>query len=122
MIQIEPIIAGASGMAASVVASVPVDHSSLDAIGRWPLTVVLGAVCCFCVYLNYRQGVMFQAGAVRQAEQHRIAAEKLAKSNTDSVQQLIKSQSASVERLAASSTKMSELLMQRPCLRERNAG
>ena len=50
------IFAGLSGLLASTVASVPVDPQSLEAVGKWPLTVVLGGVCCFCVYLMYRQG------------------------------------------------------------------
>ena len=50
------VFAGLSGLLASTVASVPVDPQSLEAVGKWPLTVVLGGVCCFCVYLMYRQG------------------------------------------------------------------
>ena len=45
-----------SAMLASTVAAVPVDPQSIEAVGKWPLTVVLGGVCCFCVYLMYRQG------------------------------------------------------------------
>lgn len=47
---------GLSAMLASTVAAVPVDPQSLEAVGKWPLTVVLGGVCCFCIYLMYRQG------------------------------------------------------------------
>ena len=50
-------ISGAlSALLASTVAAVPVDPQSIEAVGKWPLTVVLGGVCCFCVYLMYRQG------------------------------------------------------------------
>ena len=50
------IFGGISALLASTVAAVPVDPQSIEAVGKWPLTVVLGGVCCFCVYLMYRQG------------------------------------------------------------------
>ena len=50
------IFGGFSALLASTVAAVPVDPQSIEAVGKWPLTVVLGGVCCFCVYLMYRQG------------------------------------------------------------------
>jgi hypothetical protein len=53
-----PILAAASGLGASVEAGLPYDAtnpSTLDALGRWPLTVILGAVCVTCVYFMYRQ-------------------------------------------------------------------
>lgn len=51
----------ASGLAASAVAAeVPLPKPEvIDAVGRWPLTVVLGAVCCFLAWLMYRQACMF---------------------------------------------------------------
>lgn len=49
-----PILASLSGLEASVIAGLP-DSSTLDAFGRWPLTVILGAVCVACVYLMYLQ-------------------------------------------------------------------
>ena len=52
---------GLSGLAASAVAA-GIDlpgSDKIDAIGRWPLTVVLGAVCCFLAWLMYRQACMF---------------------------------------------------------------
>ena len=54
--KIVAIFGGFSALLASTVAAVPVDPQSIEAVGKWPLTVVLGGVCCFCVYLMYRQG------------------------------------------------------------------
>lgn len=50
------IIAGGAALSASVVANVPTDPASIEALGKWPLTIVLGAVCCFCVWIIYKQG------------------------------------------------------------------
>jgi len=111
--------AGASGMTASLVASFPMDTSFWEAVGKWPLTVILGVVCCFCVWLNYKQGVAFQSAAIKQAEEHRQAAERMAESNTDAITKLTHAQSLMIERLGASNGKLAELLMQRPCIRER---
>ena len=48
----EAIVAGGSAVGATAVAAMP-SSESLDAVGRWPLVVVLGAVCCFCVWIIY---------------------------------------------------------------------
>jgi cbb3-type cytochrome oxidase subunit 3 len=49
-----PILASISGLEASVIAGMP-NSDTLDAFGRWPLTVILGAVCVACVYFMYLQ-------------------------------------------------------------------
>jgi hypothetical protein len=56
--KIEALIAGGSVMAATAAAALP-DSESLDVIGRWPLVAILGAVCCFCVWIIYCQGCQF---------------------------------------------------------------
>ena len=54
----EAIVAGGAALGATVVAALP-DSQTLEAVGRWPLVVVLGAVCCFCVWIIYLQGCQF---------------------------------------------------------------
>jgi hypothetical protein len=54
----EAVVAGVSGLGASLAVAVP-DNETVEALGRWPLTVVLGAVCCFCVWIIYKQGCKF---------------------------------------------------------------
>ena len=56
--RVEAIVAGVAGLGASLAVAVP-DSNTVDAVGRWPLTVVLGAVCCFCVWIIYKQGCKF---------------------------------------------------------------
>ena len=51
-------LTGLTGLGASIVAQLP-DSRQLDAVGRWPLTVVLGAVCCFLAWLLYKQADKF---------------------------------------------------------------
>ena len=54
----EAIVGCMAALGASMAVAVP-DDSTLEAVGRWPLTVVLGAVCCFCVWIIYKQGCKF---------------------------------------------------------------
>ena len=54
----EAIVAGGSAVGATAVAAMP-SSESLDAVGRWPIVVILGAVCCFCVWIIYCQGCQF---------------------------------------------------------------
>ncbi len=56
--KIEAIAAGGAAVAATAAAALP-GSESLDAVGRWPVVVVLGAVCCFCVWIIYLQGCQF---------------------------------------------------------------
>ena len=56
--RIQAIVGGVSALGASLAVAAP-DSTTVDAVGRWPLTVVLGAVCCFCVWIIYQQGCKF---------------------------------------------------------------
>lgn len=112
------LLTGATGFLASVVPDLP-ETSQIEAVGKWPLTIILGVVCCFLAWLNYRQGVAFQHSAIKQAEANRIAAEKTAESHAQAITHLTAAQTAMIEKLAAANNKVSELLMQRPCIRER---
>lgn len=68
-------LAATSGFAASIAASLP-EVNQLEAIGKWPLTVVLGAVCCFCVWINFKQSKNHSLNIITMAEGERQAAEK----------------------------------------------
>ena len=56
--KIEAVVGGLAALGAGASASMP-DGELVEAVGRWPLTVVLGAVCCFCVWIIYKQGCKF---------------------------------------------------------------
>jgi hypothetical protein len=56
--KVEAVVAGSAALGATAVAALP-DSETLEAVGRWPLVVVLGAVCCFCVWIIYLQGCQF---------------------------------------------------------------
>ena len=98
---IPSILAGVSGFGASVVAQVPTDPGSLEAIGKWPLTVVLGAVCVISIYFGYRQGKESRADIVKMAEGERIA-------NALRVENYSKVTSALADRHAESLKQMTE--------------
>ena len=56
--KIEAIVAGGAVVGATTAAALP-GSDTVEAVGRWPLVVVLGAVCCFCVWIIYLQGCQF---------------------------------------------------------------
>lgn len=68
-------LAATSGFAASIAASLP-ETSQIEAIAKWPLTVVLGAVCCFCIWINFKQGKSHSQALIAMADGERLAAEK----------------------------------------------
>jgi hypothetical protein len=114
-IKIAALIAGVTGMGASVVPGLP-ETSTLDALGRWPLTVILGAVCVTCVYFMYKQskdnadrnvvsstenGKMFLA----MIEGERLATEKRITSNALVTKELAENNAKMVRELAESHAK-----------------
>jgi hypothetical protein len=110
-----PLLAAVSGLGASVEAGLPynaADPSTLDALGRWPLTVILGAVCVTCVYFMYRQSkdnadrTLAMVEGERTATEHRIASNmqvtnELAENNARVVKELAESNAKVVQELAA---------------------
>lgn len=56
--KVEAVVACGAALGATAVAALP-GSEPLEAVGRWPLVVVLGAVCCFCVWIIYLQGCQF---------------------------------------------------------------
>ena len=61
-------IAISAGGLAALASAAPASPEALEAVSKWPVTVVLGAVCCFCVYLMYRQGSDYRASLDRVAD------------------------------------------------------
>jgi len=47
-----------AAVGATTAAALP-DSETVEAVGRWPLVVILGAVCCFCVWIIYCQGIQY---------------------------------------------------------------
>ena len=70
------VIGGGAALGASATAAMP-DSQTLEAVGRWPLTVILGAVCCFCVWIIYRQGCQFGQRLDKLSDAIRQLAENL---------------------------------------------
>ena len=128
-----PIVAGISGMGASVEGGLPADSSTFEAIGRWPLTVILGAVCVTCVYFMYRQSrdnadrvattarvngecVLSLIAGERAAIEHRIASnalvtKELADNNAKVVKELAESNAKTVRELAENHAKEMRTLL-----------
>lgn len=74
MIEAKLIASGAvAGLSATVLAAdiVPVNSDVLEALGRWPASVVLGAVCIACVYFMYRLATNAIVGDRRRHKHHK---------------------------------------------------
>ena len=56
--KLEAVTGSLAVVGASWVALLP-DSATMDSVGRWPVVVILGAVCCFCVWVIYQQGCQF---------------------------------------------------------------
>lgn len=96
--------AGLSGFGASVAASLP-DNSQLETIGKWPLTVILGAVCCFCIWINFKQGKNHSQGLILMAEGERLAAEKRTIAHATLTKELAESNAIIAKELAENHAK-----------------
>lgn len=98
------ILGGGSGLAAAIEVGVP-DSGSLEAIGKWPLVVILGAVCCFCVYMLYKQGKDNAQNQLDVAKEFRASLAEQAKLSAD------------VHAVAAKSVdELTKALMTKPCI------
>jgi len=111
-------------MAASVIAQIPTDPGTVEAIAKWPLTVVLGAVCCVCVWLMYRQARDFAksaadtAGAAAKiAADSAAAAAKIATETSAIAAKTITETSMTTAKAIAD---LVAELKQRPCIRNPN--
>ncbi len=50
---------------------------AIEAAARWPVVVILGAVCCFCVWIIYQQGCQFGRRLDKLADSIRGLTEEL---------------------------------------------
>ena len=118
-----PILAGVSGLGASVEAGLStVNPGTLEVLGRWPLTVILGAVCVICVYFMYKQS---KDNAERNAvinkaitdtflalsAGERTASEKLFMQNSASTKELAEAHAKVFKELVESHAKETRILL-----------
>ena len=140
-IKLTALLAGLSGMCASVEAGIPMEPGTLEALGRWPVTVILGVVCVTCVYFMYKQSkdnadwnaklsqensraFLSMVEGERLATEHRIAnnlqaTKNLAENNAKVVKDLAENNAKVVRELAENNAaNMRSLLAE---LKERHA-
>jgi len=109
-----PILAAASGLGASVEAGLPYDAtnpSTLDALGRWPLTVILGAVCVTCVYFMYKQSKDNADRTLAMVEGERLATEHRIQNNVTVTKELAEKNAKVVKELAENNAKEIRILL-----------
>ena len=105
-----PILAAVSGLGASIEAGLPVDPGTLDAFAKWPLTVILGAVCVVCVFFMYWQGrehsraMLEMIRGEREATKERVSAnalvtKELAENNAKQVRELAETHAKEIRTL-----------------------
>jgi hypothetical protein len=128
-IKILSLAAGTSSLLASVEAGLP-DADTLDSLGRWPVTVILGAVCVACVYFIYKQSkdnaersstvsrenntlFLEMVSGERLATEHRVASnaqatKELAENNARVVKELADNHARNLQTLLDEIRKQSE--------------
>ena len=109
-----PILAATSGFGASVEAGLPYDAtnpSTLDALGRWPLTVILGAVCVTCVYFMYKQSKDNADRTLAMVEGERLATEHRIQNNVTVTKELAENNAKVVKELAENNAKEIRILL-----------
>jgi len=109
-----PILAAASGLGASVEAGLPYDAtnpSTLDALGRWPLTVILGAVCVTCVYFMYKQSKDNADRTLAMVEGERLATEHRIQNNVTVAKELAENNAKVTKELAENNAKEIRILL-----------
>lgn len=82
------ILASTTGMGASVIGGIPTDPGTIEAVGKWPLTIVLGVVCVISIYIGYLSSKESAARMLRMIEGERLATEKAAASTTNAAKEL----------------------------------
>jgi hypothetical protein len=108
-------LAGTSAFAASVASIIP-EPAALEVIGKWPVPVVLGAVCVVCVYFMYRQSKdnadrtvtankTHCDALVAMAEGERLAAEKRTIAHATMTKELAESNAKVTKELAESNAR-----------------
>jgi hypothetical protein len=108
---IETSVAMAAILSTCAVANIPVDPATIEAVAKWPLTVLFAAVACFCVWLNYKQSQKFADAAQKAAESTAIASAKVAESS-------VKAATENAMMVAKAVNDLVSELKQRPCIRD----
>lgn len=106
LIKLLPIMASVSGLAASVEGGLPVDPNSLDALARWPLTVILGAVCVTCVYFMYRQSRDNAERSMGASREHAQTILQIVEADRTMTEQRINSTAVVAKELADNNAKL----------------
>lgn len=129
-----PTLAAVTGFAASVEAGIPTDPGTLEAIGKWPITIVLGAVCVVSIYIGYLQAKNSADRAAQTAKDNaerdavkselhcrtilamadgeRVAAEKRNVANAIVVKELAESNTRATREVADSNAKEIRVLIE----------
>jgi hypothetical protein len=97
-----PIIAGLSGMGASVEAGIPSEPNTWAELFRLPVTGLLGFVCIACVYFMYKQSKDNAERVLSLIEGERAATEKRVSSNALITKELAENNARVVKDLATS--------------------
>ena len=111
IMSIETIVATTAILGASVVANIPVDPQTIEAVAKWPLTVLFAAVACFCVWVNYKQSQRFAEAAQKAAEATAAASAKVAESS-------VRAATENAMLVARAVNDLVSELKQRPCIRD----
>lgn len=106
-----PALAMLSAVGASVEAGMPTDPGTIEALSKWPLTVVLGAVCVAICYLMYRQGRDHSNNLISMADGERQANAMRAENYSKVTRELAERNAQIVKEMSESHTKDIRMLL-----------
>jgi hypothetical protein len=98
-------LASVTGMSASVIGGIPTDPGTIEAVGKWPLTIVLGMVCVISIYIGYLSSKEAAVRTLRMIEGERLATEKTALSTTNAAKELAVESAKALKDVATDSAK-----------------
>lgn len=100
-------LGGTSGFLASITASLP-DTNTIEALAKWPLTVVLGGVCVACVFFLCKQSREFGDKMLKMVEGERLATLQRSEANARVVKELAETNAKEIRELVDALIKKSE--------------
>lgn len=102
------------GVVGTIGAELIPSQGQMEAMGRWPVTLVMAVIAVVSIYLMYRGNRDNSADRLAEAKMHQESINTLAKSFYDSHQQVIEALAETAREAAATRSELRE----RPCIRK----
>ena len=102
-------IAAIGGTIGTVLSAAIPEVDQLEAIGKWPLVLIMAVITVTAVYLMYKSNRDSSKDRLEEARMHKESIANLAKALVDSC-----------DKISEKESRVESLLAQRPCIRDPN--